>query len=117
MRRLVPAYSKQYGTEEIATFVQQVLGMVVDKPRLEILLPAQSSDMAAEIKGLMNKAGAGLTVDVGSEPVVIRIDQDLQPGECIVRWQGGSVERKMDGFWRDIDLAIQRMQVRDEVAT
>ena len=100
MRKLAPAWSKQYELTEIEDIVRQCLANLFEAPKVMIKvhpdLEKIISDSAQQIA--LSRGFSGNVVVVG-EP-------DVAPGDCMVSWGDGTAVRDSSRVWAEINNVI-----------
>tara|TARA_R110000751_G_scaffold125157_1_gene226645 strand:+ start:2160 stop:3626 length:1467 start_codon:yes stop_codon:yes gene_type:complete len=100
MRKLAPAWSKQYELTEIEDIVRQCLANLFEAPKVMIKvhpdLEQTISDSAQQIA--LSRGFSGNVVVVG-EP-------DVAPGDCMVSWGDGTAVRDSSRVWAEINNII-----------
>jgi flagellar biosynthesis/type III secretory pathway protein FliH len=95
-KKTFPSYSERAGTEEITSFIGSQLNHLKDLPELLITV---HPDRAESTKTACNqiKAEKGLKCQLS-----VKASPDLEPTDCLIKWESGYVEKKLDNIINDI---------------
>ena len=102
VRKVLPAACRVYAFEEVANVVEEVIGHVLDEPRIivrvgpgmvELLRPRL--EIVADGHGFEGR-------------VVVQEDPRLTDGNCRVEWADGGAERDHARLLAEIDAAVER---------
>ncbi|MEQ8392418.1 MAG: FliH/SctL family protein [Thalassospira sp.] len=100
MRKLAPAWSKQYELTEIEDIVRQCLANLFDAPKVLIKVhPDLEQELAAVSERIALSRGFSGKVIVVGEP-------DVAIGDCMVSWGDGTAVRDTARVWSEINEII-----------
>ncbi len=101
-RKCLPQMARRGGLMEIEDMVREILGGMLDEPRVVIrVADSVLDDLRARIDAIGQRLGFQ-----GS--VVLLSDPDMGPADCRVDWADGGAERIARNVWDDIDAAVKR---------
>ena len=100
IRKLAPAWSKQYQMTEIEDIVRQCLANLFEAPKVMIKVnPDLEKDVGAAAQRIADSRGfSGKVVVVG--------EQDVAMGDCQVSWGDGTAVRDSARVWSEINTII-----------
>ena len=102
-RKALPAMARRGGLTEIEDMVREILGGMLDEPRVVIrVADSVLDDLRARIDTIGQRLGFQ-----GS--VVLLADPDMGPADCRIDWADGGAERLARTVWADIDAAVDRI--------
>ncbi|MEO5338358.1 MAG: FliH/SctL family protein [Magnetospirillum sp. WYHS-4] len=102
VRKLLPNLSRRGAVEEVAAVVAEVMGRVLDEPRLLLRVdPEGHSALEARVLELARGKGYEGRVTVMGDPALV-------PGDCRIEWSNGGAERDMAALWQEVDAVIER---------
>lgn len=100
IRKLAPAWSKQYQLTEIEDIVRQCLANLFDAPKVMIKVnPDLEKEVASAAERIAVSRGFSGKVVVVGEP-------DVAVGDCQVSWGDGTAVRDSGRVWSDINAII-----------
>ncbi len=102
VRKMMPSLCKRGGLAEIEALLVEMLGRVIEEPRVVFRVPdAMLDGMQARIGALAKKAAyAG--------EIVLIADDKLGSSDCLVEWADGGAERNLDRLWSEVDEILAR---------
>ena len=102
-RKSLPHLARRGGLAEIEEMVREILGGMLDEPRVVIrVADGVLDDLRARIDAIRERLGFQ-----GS--IVLLADPDMGPADCRVDWADGGAERIARKVWDDIDDAVKRV--------
>lgn len=102
IRKILPAACEKHAFDEVARVVEEVVGHILDEPRIIVRLAANLVEPVRERLEAVAQAH-------GFEGrVVVQADPRLSPGDCRVEWTDGGAERDQARLLEDIDAAAER---------
>lgn len=100
VRKLAPAWSKQYQLTEIEEIVRQCLANLFDVPKVMIKVhPDLEKDVRIAVERIAVSRGFSGKVIVVGEP-------DIAAGDCQVSWGDGTAVRDSARVWSEINTII-----------
>lgn len=100
VRKLAPAWSKQYQLTEIEDIVRQCLANLFDVPKVMIKVhPDLEKDVSIAVERIAISRGFSGKVIVVGEP-------DVAAGDCQVSWGDGTAVRDTARIWSEINTII-----------
>ncbi|WP_297003574.1 MULTISPECIES: FliH/SctL family protein [unclassified Thalassospira] len=100
IRKLAPAWSKQYQLTEIEDIVRQCLANLFDVPKVMIKVhPELEKDVGAATERIAVSRGFSGKIVVVGEP-------DVAMGDCQVSWGDGTAVRDSSRIWSEINEII-----------
>ena len=102
VRKMMPSMCERGGFAEIEAVLVDMLGRVLEEPRVVFRVPDAMLDaMQARIGDMAKKAAyAG--------DIVLIADDRLGPSDCLVEWADGGAERDLDRLWGEVDTILAR---------
>lgn len=102
VRKMMPSLCERGGFAEIEAVLADMLGRVLEEPRVVFRVPDAMLDaMQARIGDMTRKAAyAG--------EIVLIADDRLGPSDCLVEWADGGAERNLDRLWSEVDTILAR---------
>ena len=103
IRKLFPETSRRHGLTEVAGVVEEIIGRLIDKPKLSVRVSESlRSELAEKLTAIAEAHGfAGQISVVG--------DSTVAEGDCRLGWAGGGATRDSAAIWREIDAAVGRI--------
>jgi len=102
LRKLFPAYVQQHGGQEIETLLARCLAELRQEPRIAVRLHDTLLDGLRErLDELSRQADF-------SGRLVLLADAAVAPGDCLVEWADGGMQRDSKRLWADIEAAVGR---------
>lgn len=102
VKKMLPAACEHYAFDEVAKVVEEVVGHILDEPRIivrvaEVLVgPVQERlEAVAERQGFEGR-------------VVVQADGRLAPGDARVEWTDGGAERDQARLMQEIEATVER---------
>ena len=102
-RKSLPQLARRGGITEIEEMVREILGGMLDEPRVVIRVADEVLD---DLRARVDTIGQRLGFQ-GS--IVLLADPDMGPADCRVDWADGGAERMVRKVWDDIDAAVKRV--------
>ena len=103
MRKIAPAWSKQFELTEIESIVRQCLANLFDVPKVIVQVHPDISDMVSEsVEKIAQSRGFSGKVAVVGEP-------DIDLGDCHVSWGDGTAVRETKRIWAEINDIVERV--------
>lgn len=99
-KKTLPSYSEKGGAEEIASFVGSQLHHLKELPELFITVHPdrqESTETACE----QIKTAQGLRCQL-----FVKTSLDLDPTDCLINWENGYVEKKLNNIINDISSLL-----------
>lgn len=102
VRKMMPSLSEHGAFAEIERVLVDMLGRLLDEPRVVFRVPdAMLDSMQARIGDMAKQAAyAG--------KIVLIADDRLGPSDCLVEWADGGAERDLDRMWGEVDTILAR---------
>ncbi len=101
-QKVIPAYSENYGLDEIVHVVTRCLEPLRSEPR--IIVKVHETLREATQEKLSQIAD-----EIGFDGrVVVMAHEDIVPGDCRVEWSEGGADRNSETLWQQIDEIIER---------
>ncbi|MAZ35789.1 MAG: hypothetical protein CMO06_21855 [Thalassospira sp.] len=102
MRKIAPAWSKQFELTEIESIVRQCLANLFDAPKVIVQVHPDISHMVSEsVEKIAQSRGFSGKVGVVGEP-------DIDLGDCHVSWGDGTAVRDTKRIWAEINDIVER---------
>lgn len=102
LKRLLPHYSEQHGTEEIKAALAACMEQLTAQSRVTISVPeAQEETLKPHIEAVAARSG------YDGRLIIIK-DPDLGPAEVVARWDGGGMDRLDQTVWDAVETILQR---------
>lgn len=102
MRKVLPAACEAHAFDEVARVVEEVVGHILDEPRIIVRLAAhlvepvrERLEAAAQSHGFEGR-------------VVVQADPRLMAGDCKVEWTDGGAERDQQRLMQEIEATVER---------
>ncbi|MEQ8601969.1 MAG: FliH/SctL family protein [Marivibrio sp.] len=100
--KLMPAYAKRYGDEEVVGLVADSLANLQDVGRLSVrVAPEAAEPLAERLEQTVRLAGFEGKLSVIADP-------SMQSGDAALDWGAGGAERRYRDIWAEIDEAVER---------
>jgi len=101
-RKVLPAACGQYAFEEVTRVVEEVVGHVLDEPRIIV-------KVAEPLMEAVRERLEAVAQSHGFEGrVVVQADNRLRSGDCRVEWTDGGAERDQARLMEEIEATIER---------
>jgi len=106
-RKILPAYSRKHGVDEIQDMVAKCMDPLRSEPRIMVKVHVSlRDDLQEKLEKIAQEQGFdGKLVIMGSE--------DIVPGDCRVEWSEGGAERNSAQIWEQIDEILERNLTHD----
>ena len=102
MRKIAPAWSKQFELTEIESIVRQCLANLFDAPKVIVQVHPDIADMVSEnVEKIAQSRGFSGKVGVVGE-------SDVDLGDCHVSWGDGTAVRDTKRIWAEINDIVER---------
>lgn len=102
LQKVLPAACEQYGFAEVTRVVEEVVGHLLDEPRIIVKVAEPLVEPVRERLEAVCQAH-------GFEGrVVVQPDPRLNPGDCRVEWTDGGAERDQARLMQEIEATIER---------
>ena len=102
LKKMLPASCAQHAFAEVAHVVEEVIGHVLDEPRIIVKVADDLVDsMRSRLEEVADSHGF-------EGRVVVQADARLAPGDCKVEWADGGAERDQARLMDEIDGAVER---------
>lgn len=99
-KKTFPSYSQKAGAEEITSFVGSQLNQLKDLPELFITVhPDRTESTEAACNQIKTEKGLKFQITV-------KASDDLKPTDCLINWESGYVEKKLDNIMNDMSLFL-----------
>lgn len=102
VRKVLPAACEKHAFDEVARVVEEVVGHILDEPRIIVRLAA------GLVEPVRDRLESVALAHGFEGRVVVQADARLAPGDCRVEWTDGGAERDQARLIDDIDAAIER---------
>lgn len=102
LRKVLPAACEEHAFEEVTRVVEEVVGHVLDEPRIIVRVAAPLVD------GVRQRLEAAVQGRGFEGRVVVQADDRLPLGDCRVEWTDGGAERDQARLLADIEAAVER---------
>ncbi len=101
-RKMLPALSETDTFAEVARAVEEVIGHILDEPRIIVRVAAPL------VEPLRDRLETVADAHGFEGRVLVQPDDRLAHGDCRVEWADGGAERNQERLMREIDLVIER---------
>lgn len=102
LKKVLPAACEAHAFEEVTRVVEEVVGHILDEPRIIVKVAEPLVDPVRERLEAVCQAH-------GFEGrVVVQTDHRLPVGDCRVEWTDGGAERDQARLLEDIEVAVER---------
>ncbi len=102
VRKVLPAACETYAFEEAAHVVEEVIGHVLDEPRIIVRVAA---GLVEAVRGRLEAVAEAHGFE---GRVVVQADARQGVGDCRVEWTDGGAERDQARLLADVDAAVER---------
>ncbi len=102
LKKILPAACETHGFEEVTRVVEDVVGHLLDEPRIIVRVAA---GLIEAVQGRLEAAAESHGFE---GRVVVQADARLQPGDCRVEWTDGGAERDLARLLAEVDATIER---------
>lgn len=102
LRKVLPAACESYAFEEVAHVVEEMIGHVLDEPRIIVRVAAT---LVEAVRGRLEAVADAHGFE---GRVVVQADARLAIGDCRVEWTDGGAERDQARLLADVDAAVER---------
>lgn len=110
VRKLFPASSAQFAEAEIAHTVAEVIGQILDEPRIIVRV-------APTLETVLKSRLEQVASDRGFEGrVVVQGDARVAAGDCRIEWTDGGAERDQARLMTEIEALVERSLTPPSVA-
>jgi flagellar assembly protein FliH len=109
-RKLLPDFTARNGVQEIDALLTETIGQMLREPRLVVRVHESQFDT---INARINEISAQKAYP---GKVVVLADDGIAPGDCLVEWADGGVERNTAATWQDIEKAVAPDQNPNQTA-
>lgn len=105
-RKILPEFIARSGTQEIEPLLASAISDMIREPRLVVRIHESQFDaINARIHEItVQKAYAG--------KVVVLADAATAPGDCLIEWADGGIERNVEATWNDIEKVVAPDQIQ-----
>ncbi|MBI2239734.1 MAG: flagellar assembly protein FliH [Magnetospirillum gryphiswaldense] len=101
LKKMLPAACEAHAFEEVTRVVEEVVGHVLDEPRIIVRVAAPLVDGVREqLEAVVQGRGF-------EGRVVVQADDRLDLGDCRVEWTDGGAERDQARLMADIEAAVE----------
>ncbi|MGE5548818.1 MAG: flagellar assembly protein FliH [Solirubrobacterales bacterium] len=102
IRKVLPAACEKHAFDEVARVVEEVVGHILDEPRIIVRLAADLVEPVRErLEAVADAHGF-------EGRVVVQADPRLGPGDCRVEWTDGGAERDQARLMQEIEATVER---------
>jgi len=102
LKKMLPAACERHAFDEVTRVVEEVVGHVLDEPRIIVRVAAPLVDgVRAQLEAVVQGRGF-------EGRVVVQADDRLPLGDCRVEWTDGGAERDQARLMADIEAAVDR---------
>lgn len=102
LKKMLPAACERHAFDEVTRVVEEVVGHVLDEPRIIVRVAAPLVDgVRTQLEAVVQSRGF-------EGRVVVQADDRLPLGDCRVEWTDGGAERDQARLMADIDAAVER---------
>ncbi|MBI5163513.1 MAG: flagellar assembly protein FliH [Magnetospirillum sp.] len=102
VKKMLPAACEQYAFDEVTRVVEEVVGHILDEPRI-IVRVAQA--LAEPVRERLEAVAEGHGFE---GRVVVQADERLAVGDCRVEWTDGGAERDQARLWQEVETVVER---------
>ena len=102
LKKMLPAACEEHAFEEVTRVVEEVVGHVLDEPRIIVRVAAPLVD------GVRARLEAAVQGRGFEGRVVVQADDRLPLGDCRVEWTDGGAERDQARLLADIEATVER---------
>lgn len=101
-KKLLPAACVKYAFDEVAQVVEDVIGHILDEPRIIVRVGD------GLVEPVRERLEAVARVHGFEGRVVVQAGERLAAGDCRVEWTDGGAERDQARLMQEIDAAVER---------
>lgn len=102
LKKILPATCEANAFEEVTRVVEEVVGHILDEPRIIVRVAEPLVDAVRErLEAVCQSHGF-------EGRVVVQADTRLPPGDCRVEWTDGGAERDQARLMQDVEATIER---------
>lgn len=102
LKKMLPAACERHAFDEVTRVVEEVVGHVLDEPRIIVRVAAPLVDgVRTQLEAVVQGRGF-------EGRVVVQADDRLPLGDCRVEWTDGGAERDQARLMADIEAAVER---------
>lgn len=101
LRKMLPAACEAHAFEEVTRVVEEVVGHVLDEPRIIVRVAAPL------VEGVRERLEAAVQGRGFEGRVVVQADDRLPLGDCRVEWTDGGAERDQARLLADIETTVE----------
>lgn len=102
LRKVLPAACEKHAFDEVARVVEEVVGHILDEPRIIVRLAA---DLVEPVRDRLEAVAQAHGFE---GRVVVQADPRLPAGDCRVEWTDGGAERDQVRLMQEIEAAVER---------
>lgn len=102
LHKILPAACEKHAFDEVAKVVEEVVGHILDEPRIIVRLAA------ALVDPVRDRLEAVAQAHGFEGRVVVQADPRLAAGDCRVEWTDGGAERDQARLMQEIEAAVAR---------
>lgn len=102
LKKVLPAACERHAFDEVTRVVEQVVGHVLDEPRIIVRV---AEPLIAGVREQLETVVQGRGFE---GRVVFQPDERLPLGDCRVEWNDGGAERDQARLLADIEAAVER---------
>lgn len=108
LKKVLPGACRQYAFEEVTHAVEEVVGHILDEPRIIVRVAA------GLVEPVRERLDAAVQAHGFEGRVLVQEDARLTVGDCRVEWADGGAERDQARLLADVDEIIDRALARPE---
>ena len=102
LRKMLPAACERHAFDEVTRVVEEVVGHVLDEPRIIVrVAPPLVDGVREQLDAVVQGRGF-------EGRVVVQADERLPLGDCRVEWTDGGAERDQARLMADIEATVER---------
>lgn len=101
LRKIVPAACEKHAFDEVAKVVEQVVGEILDEPRIIVRV---ADPLVEPVRERLEAVASGQGFE---GRVVVQADARLAPGDARVEWTDGGAERDQARLWQEIEATVE----------
>ncbi len=102
LRKILPAACEKHAFDEVAKVIEEVVGHILDEPRIIVRLAA------ALVDPVRDRLEAVAQAHGFEGRVVVQADPRLAAGDCRVEWTDGGAERDQARLMQEIEAVVAR---------
>lgn len=111
VRKMLPAACEKHAFDEVARVVEEVVGHILDEPRIIVRVAALLVEPVRErLEAVAERQGF-------EGRVVVQADARLTPGDARVEWTDGGAERDQARLMGEIEATMERAMASPERRT